>query len=67
MDGDHVVFPGLFNAAKFHEKIEKWLPNLMIEGVPLLVVDNFSSDDNWVWATGVLRLLLPNNTSSLRS
>jgi len=59
MDGDHVVFLGLFNAAKFHEKIEKWLPNLMIEGVPLLVVDNFSSDDTWVWATGALRLLLP--------
>jgi len=59
MDGDHVVFLGLFNAAKFHEKIEKWLPNLMIEGVPLLIVDNFSSDDTWVWATGALRLLLP--------
>jgi len=59
IESDHVVFLGLYNSAKFQGKIEKWLPSLMIEGVPLLVVDNFSSDDTWVWAKEVLRLLLP--------
>jgi glycosyltransferase involved in cell wall biosynthesis len=59
IESDHVVFIGLYNSAKFQGKIEKWLPSLMIEGVPLLVVDNFSSDGTWVWAKEVLRLLLP--------
>lgn len=58
LSSEGVVFLGLYNTESYRAKIEKWLPALITGDTPILIVDNSSADDTWLWMQNFLMTLL---------
>jgi hypothetical protein len=46
---EHVSYLGIFDADRFPNKIESWLPALNLDGTHLVIGDNCSSDTSLSW------------------
>jgi hypothetical protein len=57
----HVAYLGLYNAVIHRDSIISWLPELEMGDVPLLVVDNCSSDETWTVLPELISKFHPNS------
>lgn len=59
---EHVVYLAIFNADRFRNKIETWLPALNLDGTHLVIGDNCSSDTSLNWLISLVKSIDVKNT-----